>query len=227
MPFAKPLIMRYSLLFLVCILFLSCVKDVKRGTKVNVSGYVIDTVKNKRLSAAKVYLVGCKHNFSNGSINCTQRLDSAMTDINGDFTINYSAEGNSVEYVLEVAKDNKYSYEGYEQFPFSAGAANIKLKSQELNFLRLALKVNTNPYDTLFLYPSHGFGARIISRTIDTSIILKVLPNNRNILTYQIIAIGRDSGAVYRRLRDTFNIGLVDTTFAAKTILNTYQMPLH
>lgn len=227
MAFAKLLTMRHLLLFLVFILFLSCVKDVKRGTKVNVSGYVIDTVKNKRLPAANVYLVGCKHNFSNGSIYCSQRLDSATTDLNGNFTINYYAEGKSVDYVLEVAKDNKYSYEGYEQTPFSLGATNIKLKAQELNFLRLALKVNTNPYDTLFLYPSHGFGARIISRTIDTSIVLKVLTNNRNILTYQIIAIGRDSGAVYRRLRDTFNIGLVDTTFAAKTILNTYQMPFH
>ena len=178
----------FLILSIVGLLF-ACAKDVKKGTQILVSGFLVDTVKSKNLAFAKVYLVGCKNNFS-GSTFCYDYLDSATTDLNGNFSINYRAEGNSVSYVLEVAKDNNYGNNIFQQFSFANSSVNVRLKSQELNFLKLNLKVDFNRYDTFYIFSSNGFSKRLIGRSIDTTVLLKVLPNNRNILTYQIMSIG-------------------------------------
>ena len=54
------------LLFCLVCLFFSCVKDIKKGKSIKVSGIVVDTVKNKVLPSAKIYLVGGKVRASNG-----------------------------------------------------------------------------------------------------------------------------------------------------------------
>ncbi|MGB3007347.1 MAG: hypothetical protein WBC06_12605 [Chitinophagaceae bacterium] len=213
------------LTFFIATFLLSCAKDIKKGTQINVSGFVIDTVKNKNLPFAKVYLVGCKNNFS-GSTFCYDFLDSSTTDINGNFTINYRAEGNSVRYVLEVANDNNYGNNLYQQLYFNNNSTNVRLKSQELNFLKLNLKVDFNLYDTVYLFPSHGLSKRLVGRSLDTTIYLKVIPNNKNTLQYCITALGRDTSVIIRRATDTLNIGLADTTNYSKRIYSTYQIPL-
>ena len=213
-------------LFISCLLF-SCAKDIKKGTQISVSGFLVDTVKNKNLAFAKIYLVGGKVRGSNGVTYYYNYVDSTTSDINGNFSINYRAEGNSVGYVLEVASDDKFSSGDYQQFAFANNETNVRLKSQELNFLKLNLKVDFNRYDTFYVYPSHGFSKRLIGRSVDTIVLLKVLPNNANTITYRIMSIGNDSGAIYRKIIDTLNIGLTDTTNISKRIFSTYQMPLN
>lgn len=209
----------------IAVLFFSCVKEIKKGIQISVSGFLVDTVKNKNLGFAKIYLVGCKHSLYVTS--CYVNLDSATTDINGNFSINYRAEGNSTGYVLEVAKDNNFSDNLYQQYHFDNNSSNVRLKSQELNFLKLNLKVDFNGYDTLYVMPSHGFSKTLIGRSIDTTVLLKVLPNYENIITYRILSLGNDSGAIQRRVRDTLSIGLIDTTITSRRIFNTHQMPLN
>jgi hypothetical protein len=216
----------YLTLFVAVLLF-SCAKDIKKGTRISARGFVIDTVKNKNLAFAKIYLVGGKVRASNGVTYYYNHVDSTLSDINGNFSFDYRAEGNSVDYVLEVASDDKYSSNQYQQIPFVNNETNVRLKSQELNFLKLNLKVDFNRYDTFYVYPSHGFYKRLIGRSIDTTILLKVLPNNTNSITYRVMSIGNDSGAIYRRLIDTLNIGLTDTTNHTRRIFSTYQMPLN
>ncbi len=206
-------------------LLISCVKDIKKGTHIVVSGFLTDTVKNKNLSFAKVYLVGCKNGFYRRS--CLDYLDSAITDANGNFSIYYRAEGKSVEYVLEVAEDNNYSDNLFKQFPFVNNSVGVRLKSQELNFLQLKLKVDYNRYDTLYIYPAHGTGKRLIGRSLDTTLTLKVLPLNQNIIAYRIFSVGNDSGAIFRMLIDTLNIGSADTTTYSKRMQSTYQIPFY
>ena len=103
----------------------------------------------------------------------------------------------------------------------------VRLKSQELNFLRLNLKVDFNRYDTFYIYPYRGTYKRLIGRTLDTTVILKVLPQNKNIITFETMSLGNDSGAIFRRVKDTLNIGLVDTSIYSKRIFSTFQMPLN
>jgi hypothetical protein len=214
------------LLTCVSFIFYSCAKDIKKGSPIRVSGVVVDTVKNKIIPFAKIYLVGGKVRGSNGSILYYNYVDSTTSDANGNYSVDYKAEGNSVDYVLEVANDNKYGTNNYEQFYFSNNATNVRLKTQELNFLKLNLKVDFNRYDTFYIYPSQGFSKQLIGRNIDTTLILKVLPNNTNVLTYRILYRGSDTAIMFRRLRDTFNIGMADTTNIFKRIISTYNMPL-
>jgi hypothetical protein len=214
------------LLNCVSILFYSCAKDVKKGTPIRVSGLVVDTVKNKVLPFAKIYLVGGKVRGSNGVTYYYNYVDSTISDANGNYSVDYKAEGNSVDYVLEVANDNNYGNNNYEQFYFTNNATNVRLKTQELNFLKLNLKVDYNRYDTFYIYPSQGLSKQLIGRNIDTTLTLKVLPNNSNILTYRILYRGADTAIMFRRLSDTFNIGIADTTNISKRIISTYNMPL-
>lgn len=214
---------------IVCIilsfLFLSCAKDIKKGTPIRVGGFVFDSVKNKALPFAKIYLVGGKVRFSNGLVYHSGYVDSTRSDIYGNFSIDYKAEGRSVDYVLEVAKDNNYGTNTYEQFYFSNNSTGVQLQTRELNFLELKLVIDYNHYDTFYIYPSQGAYKRLLGRTIDTTILLKVLPNNINLITYMIESIGNDSGAVYRKIIDTIFCGMPDTTNISKRISSTYLMP--
>jgi hypothetical protein len=208
-------------------LLLSCVKDIKKGTLISVSGFLVDTVKNKNLAFAKIYLVGGKVRASNGVIYYYDYVDSTTSDNNGKFSIKYKAEGNNVGYVLEVASDDNFSSSEYQQFTFANNETNVRLKSQELNFLKLNVRVDFNRYDTFYIYPYRGTYKRLIGRSLDTTIMLKVLPQSTNIITFGIMSLGNDSGAIFRRLRDTLSIGLSDTTTYSKRIFSTYQMPLN
>lgn len=214
------------LVMCVSFLFYSCAKDIKKGSPIRVSGIVVDTVKNKAIPFAKIYLVGGKVRGSNGVTYYYNYVDSTISDANGNYSVDYKAEGNSVNYVLEVANDNNYGTNKYEQFYFSNNATNVRLKTQELNFLKLNLKVDFNRYDTFYIYPSQGFSKQLFGRNIDTTLILKVLPNNTNILTYRILYRGADTAILFRRLSDTFNVNMADTTNISKRIISTYNMPL-
>jgi hypothetical protein len=213
------------LIIIFSFIFISCAKDIKKGTPITVSGFVLDTVKNKALPFVKIYLVGGKVRGSNGMTYYYNYVDSTNSDMNGNFSIDYKAEGSSVDYVLEVANDNNYGTNTYQQFYFSNNSKNVRLKTQELNFLKLNLKIEHNPYDTFYIYPSQGTYKRLLGGTIDTTVLIKVLPNNSNLISYRIMSVGNDSGAVYRKIVDTVFCDIRDTTNLSKTISSTYQMP--
>lgn len=201
----------------------ACIKDLKRGDRINVSGSVIDTVKNKKLPNVKVYLVGCVNSIPYG-IFCYNKDDSTVTDGDGNFSLTYSSNIKRRGYVLEISKDNNYSYNLHREYNFPNNGKDVILYTQELNLLRLNIKIDFNPYDTFYVIPEHGDYKQLIGRSIDTTILIKVLPNNTNMITYQIMSINKDSGAIYRRLRDTLQIGLTDITNYSKRITSTYQM---
>ena len=207
-------------------LFSSCAKNIDKGTPIRVSGFVVDTVKNKRLSNAKIYLVGGHVRGSNGVTYFYTYVDSTLSDGNGNFSFNYKADGKSVDYVLEVASDNNHSPAQYEQYHFAYNSTDVRLIAQELNFLKLNLKVDYNRYDTFYVYSNYAYQTQLLGRSIDATVYLKVLPNNENVVTYQILYRGSDTSILFRTLRDTMNVGLTDTTTITKRIFSTYQMPL-
>ena len=88
------------------------------------------------------------------------------------------------------------------------------------------MKVDYNGYDTFYIYPSQGFSKQLIGSNIDTTLILKILPNNTNVITYRILYRGTDTAIMFRRLSDTFNIGMADTTNISKRIISTYNILL-
>src|ERR1700688_1400630 len=90
-----------TIVFLVLLLLVACRKDVPKGAVIQAYGFVIDSVKNKRLSNVTIYLYGAHSNFY-GVYYDIGPLDSTISDIDGNFSLEYSAEGNSIDYALSI-----------------------------------------------------------------------------------------------------------------------------
>jgi hypothetical protein len=222
----------------------SCEKNIAKGTIINANGFVIDSVKNKRIPNATLYLFGGHQPFGSPIVFSGPALDSTVSDQNGNFQLQYTAEGNSLDYALGVTRNALY---GFNQYPMNYVAdpfhllyvfkgatqlTNIAISARELNYALINLKVLSNPYDSLYFsisspeYYNLGSNYLFIGNTIDTSILIRCLPNSTYRFFYSISAKQLiDSGYVRERI-DSSNITLVDTTIITTTINSTYDFPL-
>lgn len=225
------------------IFLISCRKNIPRGQLIKASGYVIDYVKNKRLSNVTVYLYGAHATFY-GVYFYTETLDSVVSDSIGNFSLKYPAEGNNVDYALGIGNVVYGGYTGQTncvvdvlhplyRFNYSHQLDNIAISVRELNYVRVNLRVLSNPYDSLWLDISTNSGELflrhlIVGKSIDTSILTRCLPNAVNNFEYKILAVRlEDSSSNFiRRMTDTITANLVDTVVVSKTIKSTYNIPL-
>jgi hypothetical protein len=228
--------------FLTLLLLASCRKDVPKGAVIQANGFVIDSVKNKRLSNVTIYLYGAHSNFY-GVYYDIGPLDSTISDIDGNFSLEYSAEGTSIDYALAIGN---VVYGGYTSqnnyvvdvvhplypFNYSRLLRNVALRARELNYARINLKVLSNPYDTLYLDVSTTYGELFlrnlfIGKSIDTFILTRYLPDATNTFEYQILSRQLlDSGWFIRRMTDTLAAKMDDTITISKTINSAYDIPL-
>jgi len=228
--------------FLMLVLLTACRKDVAKGQIIQANGFVIDSVKNKRLSDVTIYLYGAHSNFY-GVYYDFGPLDSAISDIDGNFSLNYSAEGQSIDYALAVGN---VVYGGYTSqnnyvvdvvhplypFNYSHLLRNVALRARELNYARINLKVLSNPYDTLYLDISTYYGELylrnlFIGTSIDTSILTRYLPDALNTFDYHISSTYLlDSGWYRRTMTDSLVTKMDDTITISKTFNSAYDIPL-
>ena len=232
-----------SFAFLTLLFLTACRKDVPKGQAIQATGFVIDSVKNKKLSNVTVYLYGAHSTFY-GVYYDDGPLDSAISDKDGNFSIKYYAEGNSVDYALAIGN---VMYGGYSNqtnyvidishpiyiFNYSHQLNNVALKARELNYARVNLKVLSNPYDTLFLDVGTAYGElflrnQFIGTSVDTSFLIRYLPNATNVFEYQILStrIVDSSTMFIRQMPDTLQPVMKDTIVISKTINTTYDIPL-
>lgn len=232
-----------SFVFVTLFFLTACRKNVSEGTLIRSSGYVIDSVKNKRLPNVKIFLFGGQSSFS-GVYYTEGPLDSTISDNNGNFSLTYHAEGNSTDYALTinyVDKVDNTSQINYVmdinhplyKFKYSHELNNVAISARELNYARVNLKINANPYDTLYFemytnYREFTLRNRIIGTTVDTSFLTRYLPYATNSSDYKILSRPKRAGdsAVYRNLSDTIPPGANDTIVISKTIHSTYGLPL-
>ena len=229
----------------------SCRKEVPLGTKITASGIVFDSVKNKVLPFAKLYLFGAHQTFT-GIYYSEGPLDSTISDINGKFMISYTADGHYIDYGLELGvlefggyvynNQNNYIID-YTQpllkFNFSLRISNAVVKGRELNFTKIHIKVLSNPFDT-FLVRSRVDWTTILmkGKTIDTTFTVRHLPNAMNIIDYYTQSIRDTVGlasananangprlSVTRSVMDTIYSDLTDTIYINKIIPNSSLMP--
>ncbi len=216
----------------------SCRKEVEKGTEINASGFVLDSVKNKRLPSVKVYLYGAKQTFY-GVHYTIGPLDSAISDPSGNFSIHYRAEGRSIDYALtlnpswagdEVAYASDFT-QAEHRFNYATQVTGVVLKARELHPARIWLQVASNPYDTFYVsilkYGGIGYTHHLIrGKSIDTVLYAQALPNGLNFVSYMAARIGADSGSIDRRLMDSLITNLDDTVQLTKRINSIYDMPL-
>ena len=221
---------------------IACRKDVPKGQLIQANGFVIDSVKNKRLSNVTVYLYGAHYNFY-GIYYDDGPFDSTISDNNGNFSIKYNAEGTSIDYALAIGNvvyggytgQNNYVVDVYHpKYPFnySHRLNNVSLSARELNYARVNLKVQANPYDTLYLDVRTMSGELFlrnifVGASIDTSFLTRYLPDAANIFTYQILSRKLlDSGWFIRRMPDTLEPSIIDTLIISKSLNTSYDIPL-
>jgi hypothetical protein len=232
--------MKWILFFLGTMLLMSmaCRKDVPRGTVIRANGFVFDSVKNKRLPGVTVYLVGASQNFY-GIYYTNGPYDSAVSDSNGNFSMKYTAQDNSIDYGLEVAMGIYGGYTNQADFVLDANhplykfnyvytANTVKVYARQLNYARVSLQVPFNPYNLFYVYVFSSDGSlfreqAFTGSVIDTAFLTRTLPEATNY--FQFAAFNADSG-FNRMLTDTINPAGTDTISLNESIPSIYSLPV-
>ncbi len=225
----------------------SCRKDIPRGQLISANGTIIDFVQRKSLPFVKLYLLG-GHNY--GPVGLPQvafdtiPLDSVTTDINGNFSIKYYADGKSADYALGIIPDYLHptNTENYLPFPSQPlyrfdstyNLNSITIKAVELHKVMVRLQIISNPYDTLLFRIYDAASGQSIAeydlfgKSIDTTLGTRYLPLSKNVFEYSVRTFGLiDSAAGFLRITaDSLNFGNVDSAFISKKINTTYNIPL-
>lgn len=205
--------------FLLTGLFFACKKPISSSIRTTVKGFVIDTVKNKRLPKATVIINGCHQ--ANFRTYCIDSLTSTKTNANGEFEITFQSDGTSIGFEATVSTDENYDYSTFQTL--EPGKTNtISLKAREKNYLKANINVTNNPLDPLVIL-SIGTKHIIYSRSVDTLLWFRTLPSAQNLMIFT--AWDRSAGG-YRQLIDTLQITMQDTTYYRKVLPNVQTFPL-
>jgi hypothetical protein len=213
------------------------------GTRVTASGIVFDSVKNKVLANAKLYLFGANQTFY-GVYYSQGPLDSTVSDNNGKFSISFTADGKSIDYGLQLGVlgyggyvyNNETNYvmditQPMFKFNYSTSVSNAVVRGRELNYTKLHLKVLVNPFDTIKVMSKANRQEILIrGQSVDTILFVRHLPNQPNIIEYYTESIRDTVGyimgtSIRRTTRDTLQTGMADTIYHSKTIPNSSYMP--
>ena len=240
---AVSLVMKLSVFLIILSVVISagCRKNIQDGVNIQAEGFVIDSVKNKKLSNVTLYLVS-GHESGLGKVDYYGVVDSVVTDINGSFSMKYAADGKSYDYALslnymdpnvpfrfsEVIPDSMHPFYAFD---FKTQLNNVVINASELNFMKIHLRVLSNPYDTLLLFvnPSYAAAAQeydIYGNTIDTTVLARSLPLGQNFISYQIVTSQLRDSVLFRTETDTITTNLSDTLIVQKNISSAYDIPL-
>lgn len=151
---------------------------------------------------------------------------STKTDSQGKFSFLYSAEGSSYDYALEALTSESIESHDTYSLRWNYNQTDIRICVRELNYTKLFLKVESNPYDTLYLYTYLTERmVKLTGRSIDTFLYLRNMPNCENSVFYKISTMTRDSGYISRELEVKYLTDLKDTVTITKNIFSTYSIP--
>ncbi len=197
----------------------ACKKPISSSTRTTVKGFVIDTVKNKKLPNATVIINGCHQ--ANFRTYCIDSLTSTKTDANGEFEITFQSDGSSIGFEVTVETDDNYDF-SIAQSLEPGKTNNVQLKAREKNYLKANIKVTNNLIDPLVIL-SIGTKHVIYSSGTDTLLYFRVLPMAQNLIIFS--SWDKNAGG-YRQLIDTIQISLQDTTLYRKILPNVQSFPL-
>ncbi|TCC94464.1 hypothetical protein EZ428_06745 [Pedobacter frigiditerrae] len=212
-----------SIIVLVSSIVLVTCKKVKPGIATSVSGFAIDSAKNKRLANASVVIYGCRINSMNGSRLCADSVIGAKTDLKGDFNMSFVSDGNYIGYDVEISYYDK-NYERKNSVKLNPGVKNsVILSAIELSNLKLDLKILSNPIGEISV---HSWKTSYFLKGTSNDVILnfKVYPNVKNDVHLIVWdpKIGR-----YRKIIENVSIGLLDTTTYQKIVQTTNDFPIN
>jgi hypothetical protein len=221
------------ILMLFCIYLTSCYDEVKPGIKTTVKGTITDPVKNKALRGAKVMILGCQF-YIDGGTRCGNFIDSASTDIRGEYQIDFTSDGTQIGYVVEFMRDENFVPLGVTGAPdaysrlskLTPGKVNVvSFQVRELNFLKARVQIDSNSLGDLHFYAGsfyEPYGQNTIYRsTRDTIVVSRIVPASTNSYRFDVLDSNR-----YRYHYEVIEAGMQDTVRAEITISNPGKWPL-
>ena len=84
------------IILIILITIASCRKPIPPDIQISASGIAIDTVKNKKLANATVYVRGCNYNFY--GLFCHDSVTSIKTNMDGSFSLSFLTDGKYRSY---------------------------------------------------------------------------------------------------------------------------------
>ncbi len=230
------------LLGLSIVVISGCRKNIQAGVNIRADGFVIDSVKNKKLANVTVYLIS-GHEFSiSQAVNYYGVVDSAVTNADGSFSINYTADGKSYDYALSLKNmdpnaPNRFNavipdrMHLFYSFDFKTRLSDFAISARELNFMKIHLSLLSNPYDTLLLFVNPSYPVvtqqyNLYGNTIDTTLLARSLPQGQNFVSYEIVTSQLRDSILFRQVTDTITTDLSDTFPFQKNISSAYDIPL-
>jgi hypothetical protein len=218
----KTKMLRITLFLTIIVLIFSChPKKIESGNLISASGFVIDTVKNKKLSGVNLTIYSCKYTWT--GYYETDSITSTTTDKDGNFSLSFKTDGNSPAYSLrfEPYYNKKYlEDQSQKRVMLKIGDNNIlKIKAREYIQLISRIKIIENRFDTLQLDDENYNLSGIVfynKHQIDTTLFLKVLPMNKYILSLK--TWDSKNNNFFKRILDTINTTMNDTNYYSKTI---------
>ncbi len=231
-----------TILFFFTIL-ISCRKNVDKGTSISATGVAFDSSKNKLLSNTKVYLLGGRPTFTYNGVTYDRIIDSTITNNVGHFSINFIADGNYIDYALSLCSpvfpiySNNHAVADYRysntKFNYKTQLTNTVVNGRELDSGIIHLKVNANPYDTLFVEvsPRNYFNELnqqflLTGSSIDTQLNVYSLDSSMYDINFGVFAQKIQDSGFHRALYDSFFVQK-NTKLAYTRLFNsTYELPL-
>ena len=196
------------------------------GLDINVTGSVIDTLKNKSLANAKVIIIGKSYVAFGATY--TSDLYTTRTDKNGNFSFTYKTDGNYYSYLIGFEPSDSDRY--YYFYKHDGFILDIKIKAREVNLLIANIKVDNIPVNSINISGSVNEYNRYFiycKKMIDTTFYFKVFPDNysKDIRILNKISYRLDNS--YKSIIDTIKNPNNDTIYYQKNIFNIDDFKLH
>jgi hypothetical protein len=203
----------YLSLFLFAILLGQC-KKVEPGITTTVRGYVIDSVKNKRLANAGIIIYGCNITYTPGARACRDSVAGGRTNAKGDFNFSFVSDGNYMSYAIEGERDVNYWFNKEKRL--TVGITNdLVLGATENSYLKMHLVVLNNPFNSMIVFGGSSGRHRIQGISKDTIIYFRA--SSWANISYTVV----DAAGKTRSLREDVRLENTDTTSYQKIIQNT------
>lgn len=190
-------------------LFYSCKKNIDAGINTNVTGIVFDYIKQQPISNIPIYIAEYESGFYGPKFKGT--IDSAISGLDGKYSIKFSTTGKGVEYRIGVRPNDNF-YSPGNPVVFYVGKENtVNFSAIQLHILKATLQMIDNPNPPMRVSTLLGLQANVWGTNNDTVVFMKVIPNNINEIQFTITNV--DSPSVYNYQVDTINFSGFQDTF--------------
>jgi uncharacterized protein YlaI len=203
---------------LLCTVYLVSCKKVKNGVQTRVTGYVIDTLKNKRLANAPIVIYGCRIAGEAGR-SCADSVAASQSNANGEVDFTFTSNGKFIDY--EASVQNDLDHYNLRYFDLNPGKENfIAFKAFETVKISFKLKILATTADNFFI-SSYMRKQQMAATPIDIILECKGIPNQIAVIDFQALYANKQ----LKGFRDIHKIGRNDTTIV-KLVDNTDNLPI-